>query len=694
MKKPLIIFLLISVSFTLKARNYYFSSSGLDSRTNVEAQNKFTPWLSIAKLNGFFNQLLPGDSVLFKRGETFYGTIIINKSGTSSSSINVGSYGKGARAVITSMIELSWTSIGNNIYRSVEVISVPYMNLLTINNLPVSMGRWPNLDRADSGYNSVSSSTTASITDAVGLKVTGRPANFIGAEIKIRTKRFWIIGQKIIGFSGSTFTFSKASAADDNPTDGMGYFIQNSPYVLDQNTEWYYNPATAKIDIFSDTGNGPANVSAASLDNLVKSASSNYITFSDLNFNGCNSDAFRLDNGSRITVNNCIIQNVGRNGVRTGASYTSVLNDSIVNCLSKGVTLIEGADHATVRYNEIRNIGQLIGHNNGNREDGRGNHSGVGIYISGSNADNPTVEHNKIINTGHNGIHFVRQQNIVIQYNNVDSTDNVLDDGGGIYGYTGDNTQTSSTTIRYNIIKNGIGAPNGTGRKLVFGEGVAGIYLDKGVSNALLEFNTIVKFNQGIFANVGTNNNVISNNTIYDCNFDLQVNTRGANQTRLLHITNNLCIALKITQVNISIVNSNAAPAPNLNMLGFFDSNYYYRPLSIPPATSLRWTTTSVNNVSLITWQAKFPYSKNSVSSPVYYKSQTVQDTSLRLVYNASGKPLTIQLFNECVNVKGVRFETGSIVLLPFDSQVLFRTGELLPPLKKVILYRRKFQAI
>ena len=59
------------------AAKYYFSSqSGDDSRTSLQAQNPATPWKTLNKLNTFMN-LQPGDSVLFKRGETFYGTLIL-----------------------------------------------------------------------------------------------------------------------------------------------------------------------------------------------------------------------------------------------------------------------------------------------------------------------------------------------------------------------------------------------------------------------------------------------------------------------------------------------------------------------------------------------------------------------------------------------------------------------------------------
>jgi hypothetical protein len=108
-----ILSVLISVLFAsyfnlANAKTYYFSAvSGDDSRTSTQAQNSSTPWKTLKKLNSFFTSLQPGDFVLLKRGETFYGTITITKSGTSGSPIVIGAYGSGNRPIITSLVTLS-----------------------------------------------------------------------------------------------------------------------------------------------------------------------------------------------------------------------------------------------------------------------------------------------------------------------------------------------------------------------------------------------------------------------------------------------------------------------------------------------------------------------------------------------------------------------------------------------------------
>src|SRR3954452_7817316 len=90
------------------ANTYYFSAvSGDDSRSPIQAQNPSTPWKSLNKLNDYFNKLKAGDAVLLKRGETFFGSINITKSGTEGSPIVISAYGNGAKPVVTALVTLS-----------------------------------------------------------------------------------------------------------------------------------------------------------------------------------------------------------------------------------------------------------------------------------------------------------------------------------------------------------------------------------------------------------------------------------------------------------------------------------------------------------------------------------------------------------------------------------------------------------
>src|ERR1700749_3714888 len=107
------------------ATTYYFSSSdGDDSRTSAQAQNSSTPWKTIDKLNSFFSSLQPGDVVLFKRGDVFYGSISIKKSGSAGSPIIFDAYGSGVKPIITGFTDVtSWSNIGGNLWMSSNSVS-------------------------------------------------------------------------------------------------------------------------------------------------------------------------------------------------------------------------------------------------------------------------------------------------------------------------------------------------------------------------------------------------------------------------------------------------------------------------------------------------------------------------------------------------------------------------------------------
>ena len=189
MKKLIGIFLIITTSVNVSAATYYFSSTdGNDSRTSAQAQNSSSPWKSIEKLNSFFSSLQPGDEVLFKKGDVFYGSIIINKSGSTESPIILSSYGSVMKPVITGFTNItSWNKLGNNLWESPSYGSdLSACNIVVIDGINTAMGRTPN-------------SSTFAITSNRGNTIecsslTGK-TDYTGAEVVVRTTSSWIMGK-------------------------------------------------------------------------------------------------------------------------------------------------------------------------------------------------------------------------------------------------------------------------------------------------------------------------------------------------------------------------------------------------------------------------------------------------------------------------------------------------------------------
>lgn len=83
-----VIFLLLTLTTTNSfGRKFYFSSTGSDSYTTLQAQNSSTPWQSLRKLTSLTtgtngpSVFRAGDTICFKRGDVFYGNSTDNYCG-------------------------------------------------------------------------------------------------------------------------------------------------------------------------------------------------------------------------------------------------------------------------------------------------------------------------------------------------------------------------------------------------------------------------------------------------------------------------------------------------------------------------------------------------------------------------------------------------------------------------------------
>jgi len=112
-----IIFFLTAIK--LLATTYFIdASSGDDSNTGTSITK---PWKTINKVNHF--NFLPGDSLLFKKGEIWKESMNFPSSGNSSAPIIIGSYGNGPMPIITGRDvylgwndPATWTYLGNNLW--------------------------------------------------------------------------------------------------------------------------------------------------------------------------------------------------------------------------------------------------------------------------------------------------------------------------------------------------------------------------------------------------------------------------------------------------------------------------------------------------------------------------------------------------------------------------------------------------
>ena len=250
---------IISRSQADDATYYVSSSTGSDSYDGLSID---TPFETIDKVNSL--TLLPGDQVLFKRGDSWWGSILfISASGTEQKPIVFGAYSTGSSSgddalqpVLSGARPVAgWTLYRTNIYMA---------DLNTGNNADrfaygvnqcfrgderLPMGRWPNLDEGSSGYATIDAHAGSQMTDSDLSE-----ADWTGAVAHIRGMRWYILNREVTAQTGATLTLGAAADCWGESCAGWGYFLNRHLNTLDQEGEWYYDTATHCLYIYTTGG--------------------------------------------------------------------------------------------------------------------------------------------------------------------------------------------------------------------------------------------------------------------------------------------------------------------------------------------------------------------------------------------------------------------------------------------------------
>lgn len=602
------------------AKNYYFSSStGDDSLSPIQASNPMTPWKTLNKLNAFFNNINPGDSILFERGEIFNGSINVTKSGTSGAPIVFSCYGEGEKPVINGFSTLSmWVKVDNGIWECSIPGTPATINMLTVNGKVQGIGRYPNLNEPNKGYLTVQSHV--GITSITDKSLTTSPS-WTGAEVVIRKNR-WVIDRNIITkHTGNTIGYISASHYE--PFDGYGYFIQNHPGTLDQNGEWFFDAKEKKMRIYFGAAS-PQNVDikASTVETLVSIKNQSNIHFDNLVFTGSNVNAFLINKTKNITIKNCSILFSGTNGI-TGydVDFLQFKNSLIANTNNDALYFPINCSNSLFSNNIINNTGLFAGMGKS------ANDSYQAIIVRGTNN---LIKYNEVDSTGYTAIRFEGDY-IVVKNNFVHYFTLIKDDGGGIVTW-GDSSKYGRKIIN-NIVLNGVGAPEGTNN--INYKAAEGIYIDDKSANVDIISNTVANTNSGIYIHNARNINITDNhlfNNQSQITFTHDHFAQG-NPIRNLTVKNNVFFSKKRFQStsNISTIRNDIA------QFGNFNNNYYCRPLAQDFSISSSYIKEGKKllfNQNLSDWKRSFNLDSLSTHAPVSIPEYTLENITGTNKYN------------------------------------------------------------
>lgn len=643
MKRILAILSFICLAIPAFATDYYISNEGSTANNGTSIS---TSW-PFSKVNSF--TFSPGDNIYFKRGETFYGTITVNQSGTAGNPITFGAYGTGNNPIITGFTTVSsWTNLGSNIWESTSTVSsLSSCKMVTINGVNTPTGRYPNTGwltyQSHVAGTSITSSSISSATD------------WTGATAVIKKFRYVIDIVPITAQSGSTLTYSGSSGYDGQ--DGYGFFIENDVRTLDQQNEWYYNPSTKKIRVYSTST--PSNVNVASLDNLFYAVNKSYIVVNGIDFTGANADCFYLGNFANSTIENCNISfslnSIG--GYQFGGTSNNVViqNNTINYSGNNGISLTAEFAGATISGNTIKNTGLLEGM-------ALSGQTRWGVNTGGANY---TISNNNIDSIGYNGIGF-NGSSVLVDKNFVNHFCVIADDGAGIY--TGNNQ--INVVISNNIVINGIGNYSGTTYTT---PAANGIYCDDNSSGMTLLNNSISNVAFAAIFLHQAKNITVTGNTTFNSHIGLLIDrdntvehTVGINAKHNILIGNNTG-TINTLNDQISIwCKTSYTTAGDIAGFGNIDSNIVARP--IDDGNTIMGTIYGVADTyyTLSSWQTYSGFDLHSTKSP---KAITSTD-SITFVYNATSNTIIKSLSYRYLGVDNI-YHGDTITLKPYSSAVL-----------------------
>ncbi len=669
------ILFLILLSFNAKARLFYVNfSTGSDANSGLSVG---APWKTLTKVNA--TTFLAGDSVLFARGQSWYGSLIPRSNGT-----YFGAYGSGVKPIITGFTNVTgWQPNGGGKYSVVvSNIKTSIFNLLAINGVPRYKARTPNITAANGGYLTHKASDTS--------RVIGNVAGIakIGAEVVYKPIDFIIDKGRITSIVADTAynsrTFSLVNGVGNKRTplsNGFGHFFQGDSTYLDVFGEWVINTTTKRVTVyFGATLPSSYSIQMATIDTLINTNLRSNLIFENLSLIGGNLYGIYNSGSSGTTIKNCNVNLIGAQGISGNiASNTTISSDSINNCLSGAIftTGLSSTINVNIIDNVIDSTGLLLGMGSYNQ---RGDYRSM--YIVTNN--NLNILRNKVSHSGGAGIMF-QGNNVVVGQNKVDSTCLLDGDDGGIY------THFLAPEVHFNrrLIQNFVSNTEGTAFGIPSTSAVlaSGLYLDGTTDSVKLIGNVVWKAPRKLITTNSPTNVEIRDNILFGDTAARFANTAllgfqqiGTDIIRGFASKNNQFYSFRNTAPSLyyTIGSLSGTLAANIIATGIQDSNYYnYNNRAV---FWVDYYNPGVNRVrdSLTQWRILSTFESHSRRLTDY------RFDSVLLLTNWSNHDSTFTLSGSYKDVNNVIFN-NSVILSAYTGKILFKTTNIVSAINIIL---------
>jgi len=668
-----ILTILLLFSVNCFATNWYVSSStGSDSNPGTFAQ----PWASLAKVSSSFASINAGDSILLKCGDTFYGSIVVGKSGTSGNPIVISSYNTGAKPIITGeQVVSGWTHMGGNVWRG-NLVGDSTLCLFTINGVITPFAR---NTQSWLKYTAISASS-------VSIPHTG---SWVDSTIVIkpnewRQERCIVLTDvaNVITFR-SWYNKNNGTIAGLEPTKtNYGLFLMNNLSYLRAQNDLYYDYPNQFLYMYSV--GIPTNVSTTGVDTLINIGSRQYITVKGLEFKYAGLNGIYAVQTQGLDIDGNKFTYMGGQAFGCYRLYNSILHNNYIDkALQMGHyirSVSSPYSNISIINDTIKNVGLWYGMGLYNED---GDNCGMAVsaltdlYVAGCVIDS----------VGDAGMKF-GGNDVLIEKNVISNFTLKSADRSAVYTFSDiDGTSTTyNRVIRNNFFFNGWGDMLGTPQESSASPTIRSIggYLDGRNEGDSLYGNTIWNIPGGAFScniddNVYVANNLIvmtDSNSRYQKAMGIRIQQLRNYPITDFNFSGNIVFASLSTQKQLQYTAASQSAASiiaNFKAIGTINNNFYNLS-TIANYQTEAGTPYGLGNYNHSQYTAQFGFGITDTLMPNYPLKQCLflkNPTNAVVVENFTG---TYE------DVHGTQY-TSSITLQPYTSALLFpSTAPPTPP--------------
>jgi len=320
----------------------------------------------------------------------------------------------------------------------------------------------------------------------------------------------WAMENIYIDKDNSTLGFI---ALSKEPTygleSGQRFYAMNMLEELDVEGEYYIDYASKILYYYPTSEFGTVNPELSVLkDELFRLENAYNITFEGITLENTRGNGIYATSGKYVTIDNCVVRNIGNGGVIINAKESKVVNSDIYAIGGTAVRVSAGsnekltAGNVVVKNNKIHDFGRIF----------RTYQGAVNVNGSGN-----TVQYNEIYDAPHCALRFTGSNHLIANnefYNVVYESC----DAGAIYA--GRSWTAWGTVIKDNYFHDIVRAEG------LDSHSVAAVYCDDQLTGTTVEGNVFENCYRPVLFGGGTGN-IFKNNTIVDCETGIQYDNRG-----------------------------------------------------------------------------------------------------------------------------------------------------------------------